>query len=163
VRVLCTHPKDPSLAELPPEGAWDYLTELERLLDSSIDSVSVACPFFDDTGIEILSAANRRSGHKPRWEIFTRRHSPERLKSVARELGWGLYEYMGTPGGEEERGFHCKLIVVDERRAILGSANLFYANLVENLEIGVLLDEAGEVLPLVKVLRALKRASRRVS
>jgi phosphatidylserine/phosphatidylglycerophosphate/cardiolipin synthase-like enzyme len=70
---------------------------------------------------------------------------------------------MGTPGGEEERGFHCKLIVVDERRAILGSANLFYANLVENLEIGVLLDEAGEVLPLVKVLRALKRASRRVS
>jgi len=162
VRVLCTHPRDPSLAGLPPEGSWNYLSELERLLDSAKNSVAIACPFFDDTGVEVLSAAYKRGSREARWEIFTRKHPPERLRSVSNELGWSLYEYIGTPGGEEERGFHCKLIMVDERRAILGSANLFYANLVENLEIGVLLEEIAEVRPLIDVLRALRRASRRI-
>ena len=162
MRVLCTHPRDPSLAGLPPDGARNYLSELERLLSSANVSVSIACPFFDDTGVDVLSAAYQRGSRKVRWEIFTRKNPPERLRLDSGRHGWNLYEYVGTPGGEEERGFHCKLVVVDERTAILGSANLFYANLVENLEIGVLVDDARDVRPLVDVLRSLKRASRSV-
>ena len=132
------------------------------MLDSAEVSVSIACPFFDDTGVDVLSAACRRGSRTVRWEVFTRKRPPERLREASLDLGWSLYGYVGTPGGEEERGFHCKLVVADDRRAILGSANLFYANLVENLEIGVLLEQPQDVRPLVEVLRVLRRASRRV-
>jgi phosphatidylserine/phosphatidylglycerophosphate/cardiolipin synthase-like enzyme len=162
VRVLCTHPEDPSLSALPPEGAWDYLTELERLLDSATTTVCIACPFFDETGVEVLEAAYNRASHRVRWEIFTRK-APDALVRTAHRAGWALYEYAGTPGGDETRGFHCKLIMVDEKRAILGSANLFYANLVQNLELGVLLEEEEEVRPLLDVRKALARACKRIA
>ena len=95
------------------------------------------------------------------WEIYTRR-APNGLAGVAKENRWRVYEYIGTPGGEEHRGFHCKLFLADDERAILGSANLIYENLVENLELGVLLEGPAEVRPLTAVPRALRRASLRL-
>ena len=160
VRLLCTQPLDPALKSLPPRGAEDYLTAVENLLSSAIRSVQIVCPFVDAKGAEVLERAWRRSRSRATWEVYTR-HSPDELVDAARRSNWLLYEYVGTRGGDERRGFHCKLFIADARRAILGSVNLIYENLVENLELGVLIDDPTDVRALLSVPRALRRASRK--
>jgi phosphatidylserine/phosphatidylglycerophosphate/cardiolipin synthase-like enzyme len=161
MRLLFTHPVDPSLHGLPPRGSGDYLLELEHLLSGARRVSQLVCPFIDATGVDVLKAAYDRTPRTADWEIYTRK-APRGLADVAKRNGWRVYEYIGTPGGEERRGFHCKLFLADDERAILGSANLIYENLVENLELGVLLEGSVEVRPLTAVPRALKRASLRL-
>ncbi len=158
MRLLFTHPLDPSLRGLPPRGSGDYLLELEHLLSGAKHALQLVCPFIDSTGVDVLKAAYNRTPRTADWEIYTRK-APKGLADVAKRSGWSIYEYVGTPGGDEHRGFHCKLFLADNERAILGSANLIYENLVENLELGVLLEGPIEVRPLISVPRALKRAS----
>lgn len=159
MRLLCTQPLDPALSALPGTGMADYLTTLEELLTRARSEVDVVCPFIDGTGVDVLAGAFDRSGGGARWRVFVRR-AEERLLTSARARRWGVYEYVGTPGVDERRGFHCKVFLADQARAIVGSANLLYYNLVENVEIGILLEGPEEVGPLLQVPRALLRASR---
>lgn len=156
MKILCTQPRSPELAGLPPDGAGDYLTTLEALLAGARDSVQIVCPFIDAVGADVLEAAYRRTGSRATWEIFTR-DSPERLRNHAREHGWHLYEFRPR-ADPTDAAFHCKLFIVDSRKAVVGSANLIYRNLVENVEIGVLVDDEASVRTLAAVPRALKRA-----
>lgn len=160
MRILCTQPTDPGITGLPPREALDYLTTLESHLARAESLVQIVCPFIDTVGADILAAAHDRSASRARWEVVTRK-APDTLRVKAQARGWHLYEFQASPEDEKRKAFHCKLFVFDEQAAILGSANLIYWNLVENVEIGVLLEAKDELAPLLAVPRALKRASRR--
>lgn len=123
--------------------------------------VCVISPFIDATGVEVLSAASDRNTFRPNWEVYLRA-SPPVVRRAATRRGWKVYEYRGTPGGDEKRGFHCKMVLADDCRAVLGSANLTHENLVANVELGVLLEDKDEMRPLISVPPSLRRASRRV-
>lgn len=156
MRILCTQPRSPALVGLPPDGAGDYLTVLERLLAEARSIVQVVCPFIDAVGADVLEAAYRRSGTAATWEVFTR-EAPRRLRKHATTHGWRLYEFRAV-SDPADAVFHCKLFIVDGSKAVVGSANLIYRNLVENVEIGVLVDDEAGVRMLAAVPRALKRA-----
>ena len=162
MKVLCTQPLDPAITGLPPRGSLDYLTTLESRLAEARALVQVVCPFIDEMGAEILAAAHARSSSSARWEVVTRK-APDVLRATASQRGWHLYEFQASPEDERRRAFHCKLFVFDERAAIVGSANLIYWNLVENVEVGVLLEGDDDLAPILAIPRALKRASIRTA
>ncbi|GGV44152.1 hypothetical protein GCM10010182_80840 [Actinomadura cremea] len=60
--------------------------------------------------------------------------------------------------GRSRATLHAKLIVADERSALLGSANLTDRALAENLEVGVVLREPAAVRSLVRHFRGLMRS-----
>ena len=64
-----------------------------------------------------------------------------------------LYEYVldGNPDEEHPPTIHAKLTIADEECAYLGTANMTHRGLVENLELGVVFEDAtvGELLELV--------------
>jgi phosphatidylserine/phosphatidylglycerophosphate/cardiolipin synthase-like enzyme len=140
----------------------DYLTTVEALLASARRKVRVISPFVDMTGVEVLSSASDRNQADPGWEVYVRT-APQGLLREARKRDWAVFEYRGTQGGDQRRGFHCKLVISDDEKAVVGSANLFYENLVENVELGVLLEGSAEVGPLIRVPQLLKRACQRVA
>lgn len=158
MKLLCTHPADPALGDLPPAGAGEYLGELEALLATAEGTVDIVCPFIDGVGAGVLEAADERAGSSATWRVFTR-DAPEALVEAAQRRDWILYEYRGSDTSTRGRGFHCKLFLVDQRAAILGSTNLIYTNLVENVELGVLVDDEAVVAQLSAVPRALRRVS----
>lgn len=161
MNVLCTQPSDPELDGVPPDGADDYLTTLEARLRTCEESVQVVCPFIDATGAEVLEAAYLKSGGTATWEVYTR-EPVDALVEAARKHGWLLYSYVADPDEGERGGFHCKLFVFDGEAAIVGSVNLIYTNLVENVEIGVLVEEPAQVAPLRTVTESIRTASTRL-
>lgn len=156
--LLCTHPSDPQLSDLPPDGSGEYLGEAESLLSSATDSVEVVCPFIDETGVLILERAFARSNGDATWQVYTRNAS-DVLAEMARRHGWIVYEYRGLDNTSGGRGFHCKVIIADRARAIIGSTNLIYTNLMENVELGVLVDDPDMLARLVEVVVAIRRVS----
>lgn len=118
--------------------------------------VDVVCPFIDDHGVRQLQAWARHS--KARLAIYTRNAQPY-LLDVAAEAGWRVHQYQGTVGEDPHRGFHCKFFLADDREAVLGSVNLVYHNMIENLELGFRTDDGGHVAALADVVATLRRVS----
>jgi phosphatidylserine/phosphatidylglycerophosphate/cardiolipin synthase-like enzyme len=122
--------------------------------------VDVVCPFIDRDGVRQLRAW---AGHtKAGLRVYTRVAEAE-LLAAANELGWIVYAYKGTPGGDERRGFHCKFFLADEACAVVGSMNLWYHNMLENVEVGFYTEEPGHAAALADVVTSLRGASKRVA
>lgn len=161
MKVLCTQPIDAALSSLPARGMDDYIMTLEAMLRRATSSVDIVCPFVDDDGVAIIQGARQRGLPSVVWRLFVRRSTPA-LATFAALAGCHVYEYVKTDATATGRGFHCKIFIVDGREAIVGSANLIYANLVENVEIGLHITDPHVVQQLLEVPRALRKASRTV-
>jgi phosphatidylserine/phosphatidylglycerophosphate/cardiolipin synthase-like enzyme len=144
---------------IPPAGARDYLAAVLQLFERATDHVYVVCPFIDKDGADQLRAWAGQSTAKV--SIFTREAAPE-LYALAKAAGWNLYHYRGTPGEDEHRGFHCKFFLADDAVAILGSVNLVYHNMIENLELGMRTNSPRHVAALADIVDAIARASDQV-
>lgn len=160
VDLLCTSPRDPVLKGLPPTGARDYLSTVLRLFEGANSGVDVVCPFIDRDGVKQLRAW--ASHTRAQLSVYTRAAVPE-LLAAADELGWTVYSYQGTLGEDERRGFHCKFFLADEASAVLGSVNLVYHNMLENLELGFYTEDPRHAAALRDVVSTLRAASRLVA
>ena len=162
MKVLCTQPRDELLAAaIPPPGSEDYLLHLMECLSQARETVDIACPFIDDAGVTLLAATHDR-GSNATWSICTRT-AGSTLRREATARGWQVFEYRGAPGSADRRGFHCKLFVLDASTAVVGSVNLVKANLVENAEVGLLVDDERVAAVLGRVISGIRRASERVA
>lgn len=72
----------------------------------------------------------------------------------------GLRRWRWPPTAREQPGaaLHAKVLVVDGRRALVGSANLTHRALAANLEAGVLIEDSDVAADLETHVRALMRA-----
>ena len=70
---------------------------------------------------------------------------------------------LGTLGKANGRQLHAKVIVVDRKGAVIGSANFSWGGMVANYEVGVLIDgyEAWKMAKLIDEL--LVNAQREIS
>jgi phosphatidylserine/phosphatidylglycerophosphate/cardiolipin synthase-like enzyme len=146
---------------VPPRGSWqpvvtgpdlDPLT-FQRLTAETLIGLVVAAdqrirlftPFVDARGVEplafALAAATKRGveveiGYRAEAD---RTHAIERLMDTMRISG-DLDRCTVVPFSGDSAFPHLKLLVVDGVRAYIGSANLTYAALTTNYEVGALVE-----------------------
>lgn len=126
---------------------------LRKLVMSANSSVRIANPYFDPSQriIQDLAALPKRGVHT---KILTREAGAESisdqklevLTALVRNLDNSELEYIDVrdyyrlnEAGNQIGAIHAKMVIVDEEKCYLGSANLTALNLQGNFEIGVLL------------------------
>lgn len=159
--------------QLPVDGlARDgYVQAVIHLVESATDTLTLVSPYFEPMGMgrlhDGLLAALQRG-----VAVLVLTHGIEDLSSLASaslealrrdSTGLaGLLRVLSVPPASQVF-FHLKIVVADERRAIVGSANVTDKGFDTNLEVGVLLgsDAASEIEGVVRVAIAsglVKRA-----
>lgn len=147
-------------ALLHPPPLRETAGVLLELIDGAATALKLATPFVDRGAISFLSAAlvgaGRRgvaidiitsTGQGPMFSDLTRQWSSEaagrlRVTEVATHIS--------------PLGSHAKIMVADEERAYIGSANLTRAGLGRHVEIGVEV-KGPHVEDLARILSALER------
>lgn len=140
---------------------------LLELIDGSTEELLLATPFVDTAAVAALSdslGAARRRGVEVavvtsvgRGGVFSALalHGTETLEDV------GGLRVSEVRTEVSPVGSHAKVLVVDRRRAYVGSANMTAAGLGRNIEIGVEV-EGPQVGELARLLLALERVGTRV-
>ena len=143
-------------------GVGSIQTAVEELLDKSQVDVTVvtysltigAATFFDgiqrclERGVRVSLLINRFEGQTK--EMKSRIHS-----LANRELSFDLFDFVDPSGGD----LHSKLVIVDRKRAIVGSANLSWNGLVRNHELAVLIEDEEEVSQIASTVDRLFRST----
>ena len=121
--------------ELLIVGYWLVTSteQIRELLDLLIEKAhaGVRVRFVFDSG-EKSSGPDNFSALDKRW--------PSNLEGAKREVySWseGLAKATATSGHQYDRKLHAKVIIADRRDALVTSANLTKAGLLENLEMGL--------------------------
>lgn len=173
VELVATLPREVETGITADVGRLDIA--LRRMLMDASDTVRVANPYFDPSQwiIEDLAALPQR-GVETR--ILTREATGESadeqtldaVTAIVNELGSDEIEnmkirdfYETTRSGHQTGAVHAKIIIVDDERCYIGSANLTDLNLRGNFECGVIIN--GELVQeVVKVFDAIFEESESV-
>lgn len=129
-----------------PDVAGDPLYEgILSMIQEARESIWIITPYFipDEVlwrslmvkaraGIDVLVVMPERSNH-PITDYARRHHTRELIKAGARVMLYG-------PGM-----MHCKAVIVDQRMALLGSANFDLRSLFVNFEVGVVVYSESDV------------------
>jgi phosphatidylserine/phosphatidylglycerophosphate/cardiolipin synthase-like enzyme len=155
----------------PPELVWtlpnshpaysvrgsSYLRSCISLINEAEETLSLVSPFIDPGGIgTLLSPINVALARGVSVKLFTHdalnlaTPTSRALEQLRREAGRSRSNLSVYSAAEAGTGrdrllnplFHAKLVVCDERSALIGSANLTSHALGGNFEAGVLLGEA---------------------
>ncbi|MBI4189329.1 MAG: hypothetical protein HY525_02180 [Betaproteobacteria bacterium] len=160
-RLVWTLPPELGLPELQES----YSSTAIALVDGSAETLTLVSPFMETKGVgrllESLLAAAKRGVH-----ITVITHGATDLSSYASSALEGLRrEVQGLPGILDVYSarddlpvlLHSKLVVSDNIRSIVGSANITGRGFGENLEAGVVLGEK-ETREITQVIVALRRS-----
>jgi phosphatidylserine/phosphatidylglycerophosphate/cardiolipin synthase-like enzyme len=156
--LVWTLPRQLAVDGLARDG---YVQTVIHLVEAATDTLTLVSPYFEPVGMgrlhEGLLAALQRG-----VAVTVLAHGIEDLSSLASASLEALRrDSVGLPGllrvltvsPLSRVFFHLKIVVADERRAIVGSANVTDKGFDTNLEVGVLLgsDAANEIERVVRV------------
>lgn len=133
---------------------------LLELIDGAVQEVSLAAPYVDAAAVSALHAA--LSGALSRGAKVTVVTSPGRgevfasLANVVPRGDRGGLRIAEVHTDVSSLGSHAKLVVIDRRRAYVGSANFTAAGFTRNVEVGVQV-EGAQVDGVARLLDALAR------
>lgn len=134
----------------------NYTTILESTIDETEKNVKICVPFIDKYGFsqlkKILDLSDRKLGVK----LVVRKGSQDVLDGLS-ESDWDVYIL-----NEKDWGFHAKFIILDNSKALLGSANLTERSMKRNLEVGVFTTEKEIIDKLILVYKLLLENSKRI-
>lgn len=160
-RLVWTLPPDLGLTNLEDS----YSSTAIALVDASSETLTLVSPFMEAKGVgrllESLLAALKRGVH-----VTVITHGASDLSSyVSSALEELRREAQGLPGildvysGRDDLPvlLHSKLVVTDNVRSIVGSANITDRGFGENLEAGVMLGEK-QTSEITQVIVALRRS-----
>lgn len=154
--VVCTTIPEWLASRMP--AAPSIREVLNNLIRSARSDVLLCSPYVDPEGIGLLLDALRgAAGRGVSITMLTHSlddlHSPNARaiallkREVAAVEAVHIPSALTTPDGTAEPLLvHAKLVVVDQRAAWIGSANLTRAGLMSNIELGVLLPDVGAYL-----------------
>lgn len=155
---------------LPPELGLPNLEESYSstaiaLVDASLETLTLVSPFMEAKGVgrllQSLLAALKRGVHVT---VITHgatdlsSYASSALKELRREAQ-GLPGILDVYSARDDLALllHCKLVVIDNVRSIVGSANITGRGFGENLEAGVMLGEK-QTSEITQVIVALGRS-----
>jgi len=112
-------------------------SEIISLIVNANKEICITNPFFDKEGLaKIIPWLKAAAQRKIKIKVLLRSDSPEKFKN---------YLLQSLDSSCEARNFggkgyhlHAKFIIVDSKKAYLGSANLTKYSLGENLELGII-------------------------
>jgi len=147
-----------------PDAEGDPLRErLGGLVDAARESIDIVTPYFIPDQA-LLDALVRASRGGLRVRLIVPRRSDHRLTDFARRpylralVDAGATIRLYAPGV-----LHTKLVLVDGRHALVGSANIDMRSLFLNYEIGVLVSGSPACDEMAGHVEALARESREIS
>ena len=126
------------------QPAW---TDLEALVASATDELTIVMPFYTDDGVTRIFDYLR---DQTSLSVVTRLSPPDWASGVADPDS--LYALLDLTRGRHQlsilRNLHAKVYVADRHTALLGSSNLTWGGFGRNVELGVRVTgtEAGTVL-----------------
>src|SRR5262249_50186362 len=151
-----------------PSRRGTYLEAFVGLIDGCREKLLIVSPYLDSRGVgflfsPLLNALCRGVRgtvvtHDALNAVSLNATAVEELRREARRVNGKLTVYSADAGAGPERRahplLHAKLVVADETRLLLGSANVTSYALSSNLEAGTLLDPvaAGEASTVVGAL-----------
>ncbi len=116
---------------------------VEEVLSSAKDEIQILAYVFTPHASKVLKLIENAAKRGLRITIVINsfEHQNEKIKSklhgLVQEFSYvKVYDFESN--GEEQ--LHAKMIIVDRKRAIIGSANLTWGGITSNYEIGVLLE-----------------------
>lgn len=138
------------------KGVRAFNSVLEEVLRSARREIQIAVYRIDTSAmplLDILEEAARR-GVRVLIILSAMDEQPEDIQRwlarAASPAGIRVVDFRSESGGF----LHAKAVVVDRQRTIIGSANLTWGGLIQNYEIGVLIEgpEAWEIARLLDIL-----------
>ena len=160
-RLVWTLPRELGLPDLEES----YSSSIISLLDASIDTLTLVSPFMEAKGVgrllESLLGALKRG---VRVTVITRGtadlspYASSALEELRREAQ-GLPGILTVYSARSDRSIllHSKLVVSDNVRSLVGSANITGRGFAENLEAGVMLGEK-QTSEITQVITALRKS-----
>lgn len=137
IRLLCTGP------ELIGEGIRGIEPVIEELISCASSEIHLMAYRVTPQSSRILDLLEDAAARGVRLRMVVNslqsQHSQirGRLKLLAERFPWiDLVDFQYQKG----RQIHAKVIIVDRRRAVIGSANLSWGGMVANYEVGVLIE-----------------------
>ncbi len=169
--ILATIPEQLTIQTPPNVGSLD--TSVRSTLLTADDTVRIANPYFDPhhPTVKTVQTLPQRG---VKTKILTRGINPgtdryqvlaemrDSLTEAERELVEIAELYHRDSSGRQAYATHAKLVVIDETRCYVGSANFTVTNLKSNFEVG-LLTRGPEVQLAIDTFDAVFEASRSVS
>ena len=143
--------------------------ELCSLISNAKESILILNPFFDSVGVERISPYLKAAiGKGIDVKIITGRHSNADEEGPLHDLisqiknsknqKIEVRNFYGTQGSVTY-SIHAKLMIFDQKRAYLGSANLTQRSLSANIEMGVIISDS-KIKALVGAFQKIWEASR---
>lgn len=167
VEFVCTLPsRDPSFEDVDPVdfGMQQITTQLLSMCRNAEDELVLTSPFLESEGMEWLLPGLRGALERGvDVSLISRqlqtgqpnRQAVEDLFSSQTDVSGRLsvYDYYepSADGSHPEYTLHSKILISDERKAYVGSANFTKYGFTENLEVGVVVS-GSQVRRLVDLL-----------
>jgi len=138
------------------KGVRAFNPVLEEVLRTAEREIQIAVYRMDTSAMHLLNILEEavRRGIRILVVVNAVEDQPPEIRRKLQELkrwqGTRVVDFQSNTGSL----LHAKAVVVDRRRAILGSANLTWGGLVQNHEIGILVEgpEAWEIACLLDAL-----------
>lgn len=127
-------------------GVGSIVTALEEMLTGAVREIHVLAFAVSDGAERLFDLLADRLHDGVRITMIVQRlnhqhhNAPEHLKRLATLYPNSFLLYDFTP--EEQEALHAKCVVVDRKKAFLGSANLSFNGLIRNHELGVIIEGA---------------------
>lgn len=114
---------------------------IHKLVLESENTLRVACPYYDEIFASILYKAADRISSLAEVRILYEEESPVllKLKELLSNISVKSLIRREPVKGFKYVGMHAKLLIADDKEALLGSFNLRAQNIYYNFEVGILL------------------------
>ncbi len=124
--------------------------------------IRISSPYFMPPAM-ILDALRVAAHSGVRVEVLVPRQSDSAVADLVSESYFGDLLSAGVELYRYDRGFlHAKLLVVDDDIASIGTANMDYRSLLDNLEVTAFIRDRGDVLMVAEAFDRDRAVSRRV-
>jgi hypothetical protein len=117
---------------------------MEKIVLDAKEEIRIACPYYDDLFIEILSKNTKNIQHLKHLSILAERADPILLKARKLFPNTKLKTLYGSTLSGHDRelkvqGLHAKVMIADQSQVLIGSFNFRYSHLHYNVDMGILL------------------------
>jgi hypothetical protein len=120
---------------------------MEKIVLDARTEIRIACPYYDDVFIEILSKNTKNIQNLKRLSILAERSDPILLKALKLFPNTKLKTLYGSTLSIHEKelkvqGLHAKVMIADQSEVLIGSFNFRFSHLHYNVDMGILLKGA---------------------
>lgn len=140
-------------------GIGSIVTTLEEMLLEAEREIHILAYAVSDGAERLFTILTDRLRAGVRVTMIIQRldqqhqHAPERLKRLVASYPNTFLLFDFTP--EEQEALHAKSVVVDRKKAFVGSANLSFNGLIRNYELGVVIQgtTASDIAGIIEKLK----------